>query len=90
MQIDTNTAINANKVAAEAAARVVAPPKVTVPVGKIDTAAFNQSMDLQKELDNTADSRAEKVEKALDFIRLQQWPPVGVMQRIANLLSVGI
>ncbi len=90
MQIDTNTAMNANNVAAEATARVVAPPKVTVPVGKLDTASFNQSMDLQKELDNTADSRAEKVEKALDYIRMQQWPPASVMNRIASLLSTGL
>lgn len=90
MQIDTNMAIVANSAPDTAIARVVAPPAVTVPVAKLDTAAFHQSMDLKKELDNTENSRAEKVEQALNLIRLQQYPPVSVMQRIASLLTNNI
>lgn len=90
MQIDTNMAINANNVAAPAAAQLVAPPAVNVPVAQVDTAAFDHSLDLEKDLGNTEDARAEKVEQALNLIGQVEWPPMTVIRRIANLLATHV
>ena len=69
MQIDTNIATQANGVPAKGSSQAVAPAPVTVPVAKLDTTSFHQSLDLEKDLEQSDDARAEKVERALNLIR---------------------
>ena len=90
MQIDTNMAAHANPAAAPAAAQLVAPPAVNLPVVQVDTAAFHQSLDLEKDLGSTEDARAEKVERALNLIGQVEWPPMTVIRRLANLLATHV
>jgi len=87
MQIDTNIATQANGVTVKSPPQVQASVPVTVPVAKLDSTSFHESMDLEKDLQQSEDARAEKVERALNLIGQVQYPPATVIRRIATLLG---